>query len=315
MAIKIKPSNIFDIGNPNNTSFVMDEAVLRSRKYEKAQGLLSNTISATLYEAQYNSSGVIMGFTDVRTTAQENFEGTLDISSSTLTNFTMKFSINKIANFDTYGYFSIRETVTYGYVGGGTWERTLFLENVGTLGNDNEVTFSRSISQNGNAYPTRVSWVVDGVYARNLDDEEESLKLSQRASRGTFNFPRNELVQESNLFGMYSSLSDQRVEYNGMFLDEVFSRYSKTKRVISLLLEVGKYYDTDGNLVVDAESSDESIPPLIRKHEIIEPYRMANFGETPIETTANGEAQQFEVIAVNFSYSGISRQEIIARAI
>ena len=314
MAIKIRPSNIFQIGTPNTTSTIIDKAVLTAHAYEKTQGSLSNTISATLYEAQYNASGVVAGFEDVRSTANEYFEGTITKNSNTLTTFSMKFSINQIANFDTRTYFSIRETVTYAYVGGGTWERTLFL-NVGTLGNDKEVSFSRSISQNGNAYPIRVSWVVDGVYANRLDDTETSVVSDRNAIREIFDFPQNELVQSTNVFGMYSSLTDKRTDYNPQFLNEVFAKYSKERKVISLTLEVGKYYDTDGNLVVDADSADVSMPPLIKKYDIIEPYRMASWGETPIKTKSNGDAQQFEVIAVNFSYNGISRQEIIAQEI
>ena len=324
MAIKIKPSNIFDIGNPSTTSFLADEASMVCQTYEHAQGDLSETVTVNLYEKVYNNSGNFVGYQDVRTTANKHLSGTIDAKSDR-TNITIYFNINKKANIENRAKWSVRRVITYALKGPNeTFEETIFWDaDAGTSviqeTDDNNVRiFNQIIYQEDEVatIPLKVSYTIDGVYANRIEDTQVTGKGSNEVSRGRLDFPQNELVQSTNVFGTKPfSNGDKRVDYPTMFLNEVFSKYSKDRRVISLPLEVGKYYDTNGNLVVDADSADSTIPPLIKKYDIIEPYKMSAYGETPLYKTADNLPMQFEVIAVNFSYNGISRQEIVAQQI
>lgn len=326
MAIKIKPSNIFDMGNPSTTSFLADEASMVCQTYEHAQGDLSETVTVNLYEKVYDEdSGTVSGYQDVRTTANQHFPGTIDAKSDR-TNIIIYFNINKKANIDNRTYWSVRKVITRARTdySNETFEKTIFMDaDAGTSviqeSNDNTVRISDQIIYQEDEVaiiPLKVSYTIDGVYANRIEDTQVTDKIGNEVSRGRLDFPQNELVQSTNVFGAKPiSNSDKRVDYPTMFLNEVFSKYSKDKRVISLSLEVGKYYDTNGNLVIDAESADDSMPALIKKYDIIEPYKSSSYGETPLYKTADNLPMQFEVIAVNFSYNGISRQEIVAQQI
>jgi hypothetical protein len=322
MAIKIKPSNIFDIGNPSTTSFLADEASMVCQTYECAQGDLSETITVNLYEKVYdNDSGAFGGYRDVRTTANQHFSGTIDAKSDR-TNISAYLNINKKVNIEDRAYWSVRRVITYAMKGSNeTFEKTVFWDADAGTGaiqesNDNTVRIIDQIIHQEATIPLKVSYTIDGVYANRIEDTQVTDKIGNEVSRGRLDFPQNELVQSTNVFGTRPFVGiDKRVDYPTMFLNEVFSKYSKDRRVISLSLEVGKYYDTLGNLVVDAETADNSMPALIKKYDIIEPYKSSSYGEVPLYKTVDNLPMQFEVIAVNFSYNGISRQEIVAQQI
>lgn len=323
MAIKIKPSNIFNIGNPSTTSFLADEASMVCQTYERAQGDLSETVTVNLYEKDYDG-GTFVGYKDVRNTANQHFPGTIDAKSDR-TDITIYFNINQKANIDDLTNWSVRYVITYAIKGSNeTFEKTGFWNADAATGiihesNDNTVRILHQIiyqEDEVNTVPLKASYTVDGVYANRIEDTQLTDKVGNEVSHDRLDFPQNELVQSTNVFGVKPMLNtDNRVDYPTMFLNEVFSKYNKDRKVISLSLEVGKYYDTDGNLVVDAESADINMPALIKKYDIVEPYKMSAYGETPLYKTTDNLPMQFEVIAVNFSYNGISRQEIVAQQI
>lgn len=323
MAIKIKPSNIFNIGNPSTTSFLADEASMVCQTYERAQGDLSETVTVNLYEKDYDS-GTFVGYKDVRATANQHFPGTI-VAKSDRTDITIYFNINQKANIDERDFWSVRYVITYAIKGSNeTFEKTGFWNADAATGiinesNDNTVRILHKIiyqEDEVNTVPLKASYTVDGVYANRIEDTQLTDKVGNEVSRDRLDFPQNELVQSTNVFGVKPMLNtDKRVDYPTMFLTEVFSKYNKDRKVISLSLEVGKYYDTNGNLVVDAESADINMPALIKKYDIVEPYNMSANGETPLYKTTDNLPMQFEVIAVNFSYNGISRQEIVAQQI
>ena len=321
MAIKIKPSNIFNIGNPSTTSFLADEASMVCQTYERAQGDLSETVTVNLYEKDYDS-GTFVGYKDVRNTANQHFPGTI-VAKSDRTDITIYFNINQKANIDERDFWSVRYVITYAIKGSNeTYEKTGFWNANAATGiihesNDNTVRILHQIiyqEDEVNTIPLKASYTVDGVYANRIENVQVTDKVGNEVSHDRLDFPQNELVQSTNVFGIMLS-TDTRAEYPKMFLDEVFSKYNKDRKVISLSLEVGKYYDTDGNLVVDAESADINMPALIKKYDIVEPYKMSANGETPLYKTTDNLPMQFEVIAVNFSYNSISRQEIVAQQI
>lgn len=321
MAIKIKPSNIFDIGNPSTTSFLADEASMVCQAYERAQGDLSETVTVNLYEKDYDS-GTFIGYKDVRATANQHFPGTI-VAKSDRTDITIYFNINQKANIDERTNWSVRYVITYAKKGSNeTFEKTGFWNaDAGTgvikASDDYNVRISPQIiyqEDESATIPLKASYTIDGVYANRIENVQVTDKVGNEVSHDRLDFPQNELVQSTNVFGIMLS-TDTRAEYPKMFLGEVFSKYNKDRKVISLSLEVGKYYDTDGNLVVDAESADINMPALIKKYDIVEPYKMSANGETPLYKTTDNLPMQFEVIAVNFSYNGISRQEIVAQQI
>lgn len=63
--------------------------------------------------------------------------------------------------------------------------------------------------------------------------------------------------------------------------------------------------------MVDADNEDESVPPLLKKYDLVVPYIYTSKGEVPLSTDKDGNAKQFQIIGVNFSYRGIARQEIV----
>ena len=284
---------------------------------------LTNQISVQLWQRSYDESN-IPTFTDMRgqIMAQiangdlKNIEITangVDETNIWLT-FSRKDVIAKIESGNKYS--SLRIEILYEQARGDPISSIEFREVNYSFDNSNDnigVTFTISsvINRNGvNFYATNCKFSIEGVYIKQLEDEKITVGNQQNQSTN-LNLPTNTLIQRKNLYGIKLGTTDRREDYSYKLINEVYSRYKNGKETATLLCEVGKYYDLEGNLVVDAESEDETISPLLKKYDIVIPYVMTANGEKPLSVDADGFAKQFEIIGVNISYNGIARQEII----
>lgn len=152
-----------------------------------------------------------------------------------------------------------------------------------TLGGDVNYLMSETITIQGEYYSTK-----------------EILLKYGNSTLNDFSLPTNELVQQGN--------NIDGEELSNSVLQNVVRRYQNGKEAVTLKCSVGKYYDTDGNLVICPE--DESYPAVIEKYDVVEPYVFTNRGEVPLSTKADGTAKQFQVIGVDFSYKGVVWQEL-----
>lgn len=116
------------------------------------------------------------------------------------------------------------------------------------------------------------------------------------------NFEDNELMQDGNVY-----VSPQKGNIGlGKFLsDNIIKQYENGKELLTLICDIDDYYDTDGNKVID--KLNKEVPMTFNFHDIVIPYKNK---DTPISTYKNGNAKAFEVVAINFSYSGCVRQTL-----
>lgn len=112
-----------------------------------------------------------------------------------------------------------------------------------------------------------------------------------------FDMPTNEMVQEQSTYG------DDDLNFQDHLLQNVLDYYSIEKETLKLKCSVGNYY-YDDELVICPE--DKRYPSLIKKGDIVYPYIHTVNGEKPLSETNN----EFEVIGVDFIYSGAPFQEI-----
>ena len=168
------------------------------------------------------------------------------------------------------------------------------------------VNYSAYILQTNEAYPNKAKYILsETISIEGKCIKETEPTVAKYDEDNTLKLPTNELVQGGNYYG-YSSTN-----YSDKFIAEVYDRYKNGKETATLLCLVGKYYDLEGNLVVDADNEDESVPPLLEKYDLVVPYIYTSNGEVPLSTDKDGNAKQFQIIGVNFSYRGIARQEIV----
>lgn len=172
------------------------------------------------------------------------------------------------------------------------------------------VNYSAHILQTNEAYPNKAKYILSetiSIEGQCIKETEPTVaKYDEEAIvNNILKLPTNELVQGGNYYGYIST------NYSDKFIAEVYDRYKNGKETATLLCLVGKYYDLEGNLVVDADNEDESIPPLLKKYDLVVPYIHTSNGEVPLSTDKDGNAKQFQIIGVNFSYRGIARQEIV----
>lgn len=172
------------------------------------------------------------------------------------------------------------------------------------------VNYSAYILQTNEAYPNKAKYILSetiSIEGQCIKETESTVaKYDEEAIVNNISkLPTNELIQGGNYYIMSNT------NYSDKFIAEVYDRYKNGKETATLLCLVGKYYDLEGNLVVDADNEDESIPPLLKKYDLVVPYIHTSNGEVPLSTDKDGNAKQFQIIGVNFSYRGIARQEIV----
>lgn len=172
------------------------------------------------------------------------------------------------------------------------------------------VNYSAHILQTNAPYTDKVRYILSetiSIEGQCIKETEPTVaKYDEEAIvNNTLKLPTNELIQGGNYY-----VNDSK-NYSDKFITEVYEKYKNGKETATLLCLVGKYYDLEGNLVVDADNADESIPPLLKKYDLVVPYIHTSNGEVPLSTDKDGNAKQFQIIGVNFSYRGIARQEIV----
>jgi hypothetical protein len=173
-----------------------------------------------------------------------------------------------------------------------------------------EVDYWTHILQTTVSYPNKVKYILSetiSIEGQCIKETEPTVaKYDEEAIvNNILKLPTNELIQGGNYYG------DISTNYSDKFIAEVYDKYKNGKETATLLCLVGKYYDLEGNLVVDADNEDESIPPLLKKYDLVVPYIHTSNGEVPLSTDKDGNAKQFQIIGVNFRYRGIARQEIV----
>lgn len=118
-----------------------------------------------------------------------------------------------------------------------------------------------------------------------------------------FQLPTNELSQSEN---SYRGQSSSYYEY---LSKKVISQYKDGKEVIRLKCSVGDYYDAaSGDLVISAES--DNMPMTFKKYDIVEPYIFTSEGEVPFAIDKNNLPKKYQVLGVDFDFSGVVWQTL-----
>ena len=325
MAIKISPSNIFDINHTHVPANTFVDVRLDEDNYNIVVGDATAPQTFTFYELQQTIvEGSIAATTPIEVTYRNNveffedpwvFQGKGVIANLTLP-LTQKtaFSLDDSNNITSHSLR--RETTLWSLAGGQrtvvSFEKPFAIKSV----NDKQVSLSYSAyifkdNDNGiDEYILQEVVSIEGPYYEKADSTTAVYDDSITAARNILKLPPNELVQGDNTYG-YKADAVNAVNYSDKLVAEVFDRYKNGKETATLLCSVGKYYDLDGNIAVDAESADSSIEPLLKKYDIVVPYVITDRGESPLSADANGVPKQFQIIGVNISYNGVLRQEIV----
>lgn len=138
------------------------------------------------------------------------------------------------------------------------------------------------------------------LFGEYFEKSETTLSSGTTNAPNTFTLPSNEL---DNISNQYASSS-----YSNWKLSAVISKYSKGKEVLVLRCSLAKYYDTDDNLVICPDNS--TYPTVFENYDVVVPYAFTNKGEVPLRTNLDGTPKIFEVIGVDFIYSGAFWQEL-----
>lgn len=315
MAIKIKPSNIFDVQHVPIPQNAFQNVKIDETNYNRIVGDVTTPQTFTFYELEQLTTTPIdvidknnvafyddPGITSGRVVAADL---TLEISQKTALN------VNDSSQIETHA-LRIEET-TWSATGGTNtvvkFTQPFYVSSV----NEKQVQLNYATrilypeESNGvDMYILRQTVSIEGQYFESTDATTAAYD-DEVVSNNMIQLPTNELVQGENIYG--STLTN--INYSDKFVAEVFDRYKNGKETATLLCSVGKYYDLEENLVVDAENEDSSIPPLLKKYDIVVPYVMTSRGEAPLSTDASGNPKQFQIIGVNISYNGVLRQEIV----
>lgn len=323
MAIKISPSNIFDINHSPIPLNTYENVSLKEQNYTIKVGDVTNPISLVFYEMDAQGN-----ITDVANTANKEIVFTTNeftensvIINSLRADITVqvvqKTHLWVDANNYIISHYFRRETTYYDTATKQTYTEVSFEKPFlnTTIVTDEQITFKYFVrvkrkSSDTTTYIIREIISFEGQYYEKADDTTAVYDDSITAAKNILKLPTNELVQGDNTYG-YKADAVNAVNYSDKFVAEVFDRYKNGKETATLLCSVGKYYDLNGNLVVDAENEDSSIAPLLKKYDIVVPYVMTSRGEAPLSTDASGNPKQFQIIGVNISYNGIPRQEIV----
>lgn len=330
MAIKISPSNIFDINHTPIPTNTFANVRLDENNYNLIVGDVAAPILLTFHELQTSVVGTDVVVSPHRVLDKNSVElevdgdvvrTTLTFDISKKTHFT-KSAVNRI---DSH---SLRREITYWEVGLSERKRVTFempFKVISATDKQVVIQYEQLILWPPNYTMEGVDWEdirffdtyiltelvsIEGQYFEAIDETTAVYDDSITAAKNILKLPSNELVQGDNVYGL-SIDAVNAVNYSDKFVAEVFDRYKNGKETATLLCSVGKYYDLEGNLVVDAENEDSSIAPLLKKYDIVVPYVMTSRGEAPLSTDASGNPKQFQIIGVNISYNGIPRQEIV----
>lgn len=330
MAIKISPSNIFDINHTPIPTNTFANVRLDENNYNLIDGDVAAPILLTFHELQTSVVGTDVVVSPKRVLDKNSVElevdgdvvrTTLTFDISKKTHFT-KSAVNRI---DSH---SLRREITYWEIGLGERKRVTFempFKVISATDKQVVIQYETLILLPPNhtmegvdledirffdTYILTDLVSIEGQYYEAIDDTTAVYDDSLTAAKNILKLPSNELVQGDNAYGLRIDAVNA-VNYSDKFVAEVFDRYKNGKETATLLCSVGKYYDLDGNLVVDAENADSSIAPLLKKYDIVVPCVMTSRGEAPLSTDASGNPKQFQIIGVNISYNGIPRQEIV----
>lgn len=331
MAIKISPSNIFDINHSPIPTNAFANVRLDESNYNLMVGDVADPILLTFHELQTSVVGTDVEVSAVRALDKNSVD--LEVDGNAV-RATLTFDITKKTHFtrtavNRIDSHSIRREITYWDRVFGERKRVTFempFKVISATDKQVIVQYETPIFLDPNLPPVEgIDWEdirffdtyiltdlvsIEGQYFEAIDKTTAVYDDSITAAQNILKLPSNELVQGDNTYG-YKADAVNAVNYSDKFVAEVFDRYKNGKETATLLCSVGKYYDLDGNLVVDAENEDSSIAPLLKKYDIVVPYVMTSRGEAPLSTDASGNPKQFQIIGVNISYNGIPRQEIV----
>lgn len=323
MAIKISPSNIFDINHSPIPLNTYENITIDEQNYLLKVGDVTNPISLVFYEMDAQGN-----ITDVANTANKEIVFTANeftensvIINSLRADITVEVVQKTHLSVDANNYITShsfrRETTYYDTTTKQTYTEVSFEKPFlnATLVTDKQITFKYFVRVKQKSTTTStyaISEIIsfEGQYFEPINETTAVYDDSITAAQNILKLPSNELVQGDNAYGLRIDAINA-VNYSDKFVAEVFDRYKNGKETATLLCSVGKYYDLDGNLVVDAENEDSSIAPLLKKYDIVVPYVMTSRGEAPLSTDVSGNPRQFQIIGVNISYNGIPRQEIV----
>ena len=138
-----------------------------------------------------------------------------------------------------------------------------------------------------------------------FEDTTKSISNGTSTISNTIKLPNNEL---ESAYNVYSDGLVGSIFFTNYKLQKVTDYYSQGKEVYTLRCSLSNYNDLDGNVQISL--GDRNYPMAFEKYQIVEPYTYTSRGEVPLSSNTDGTPKQFEIIGVDFSYSGVVWQEI-----
>lgn len=125
----------------------------------------------------------------------------------------------------------------------------------------------------------------------------------------------NELLQDGDVFNKKTIIQQndgttvaeiETIPLATYLSDNIIKQYKDGKELLTIICDIDDYYNENGDKVIDKLNS-EDIPMTFNLHDIVIPYINKY---TPISVYKSGNAKAFEVVALNFTYNGVVRQEL-----
>lgn len=125
----------------------------------------------------------------------------------------------------------------------------------------------------------------------------------------------NELLQDGDNFNKKTIIHQddgttateiETIPLKTFLSDNIIKQYKNGKELLTILCDIDDYYDENGDKVIDKLNS-ENKPMTFNLHDIVIPYINK---DTPFSVYSSGKAKAFEVVTLNFSYSGVVRQKL-----
>lgn len=152
---------------------------------------------------------------------------------------------------------------------------------------------SDSTSAIGNNVLTSANISFYSTYYTDDDEKIESYSTSETAQPTSLT--ANKLLQTNSKYAAKNLSLD--------ILDTVKSRFAKPINCVEMECLLGDYSDKEGNIAL-------SKGQVFKKYDTIIPYVIKNGKKQPYSIDANGNASNFEIVGVEFSYRGLLRQKL-----
>lgn len=317
--IKITPSHILNVERTPVYKNKCSGVTVAAQRYYRYIGTVSNVIDLQLYEVTQNNDNQTI-FTEIKdfsnidgVTVTDTPSSIDDGSKSKIIKF--KLSPSKPCKFTELTVngclsqdYVIKVDHTFQTPSLSPWHfvDTYADRSVELLSNDAiqwEHNF-RIYTANNAKYLINVQVSIEGKYYTSGDSSE--IKIGAVDAK-TINLPTNELVQSNN--------TRMNQNYVDTITNAVYQRYKNGKETAKLLCIADKYYYTDNTLAIDPDTSNNNVPVLIKKYDIVQPYIHSVNGAIPLGKYSDGTAKNYEVTGVNIKYVGVLRQELILQEI